>query len=45
MRVAERAGGRGWTTRVPGIAAAAAAAAAALAAVHWSREAPLPKRR
>ena len=45
MRVAERAGGRGPTVRVPGIAAAAAAAAAALAAVHWSPEAPRPKRR
>ena len=38
MRVAERAGGRGPTVRVPGVAAAAAAAAAALAAARRSRE-------
>ena len=31
MRVAERAGGRGPTVRIPGVAAAAAAALAALA--------------
>ena len=34
MRVAERAGGRGPTVRVPGVAAAAAAAFAALAAAR-----------
>ena len=37
MRVAERAGGRGPTVRVPGIAAAAAAAAATLAGARRSR--------
>ena len=38
MRVAERAGGRGPTVRVPGVAAAAATAAAALSAARRSRE-------
>ena len=38
LRVAERAGGRGPTVRVPGVAAAAATAAAALATARRSRE-------
>ena len=37
MRVAERAGGRGPTVHIPGVAAAAAAAAAALATARRSR--------
>ena len=41
VRVAERTGGGGQTTRVPGVAAAATAAAAAVAAARLSRQSGL----